>query len=195
MLVLALASWGTAQPALAAEQVILRYGIFRAPVSRAELAALAEQGQVSARLQSYLDLSGQSPQQVRSWLNRSVAVEGEWLERGLNTPLGRQLLGELTAAIAPPTAADRSRQIPDPPPGSANTRSNRRALQQALVGAARPDNRITPLEVVTHYPEPEVTIRLDRLQSWVANFQGARDRLGGTVEGWIRQVRHWLPGL
>ena len=152
---------------MAAETVIVRYGLFRAPLAVAELAAWADRGEISPTIQGYLDLAGRSPESVRSQLNRRIPLPHRLLTVILNSGTGDRLLGRLTEAISPPAPAEldrANRQIPDPP---TDTPENREALKTALLAASENDDRLTAVELLQAYPADTVAIRLDRLETWL----------------------------
>jgi hypothetical protein len=156
---------GSAGSAGAAERLVLRYGPFSGEIATADLAALAERGELTPALEAYLTLGNQSPEQVREILNQGVAIDGDWLETQLNSPWGRTLLDQVGEGI----------QSPD-------GQGDRNALRDALTAAARNDGRITVLDVLQQYPGREVHIRVDRLLRIYEQVQELRDRFNALSE-------------
>jgi hypothetical protein len=147
---------------LAAERVVLKYGILQQSVPVADLTTFARTGQLTPSLEGY-GLSGKESQNVRDSLTKQVKVDVRTLDRGLNNPLGEALLDELGAAIHTPTGD-----------------ANRQALRAALVLSASDDGQVSLLEIIQKYPTQDVQVEGDRVLS-------AYNRLS-KFEGQIRKV-------
>jgi hypothetical protein len=132
--------------AIAAEQVIVKYKIFRESVSVAELTTFVETGETSSELRSYLNTSGQKPEDVRRTLSQEANVNVVTLDRALNNPVGNFLLDQIGLAVHPP----------------ANTAS-RQALRSALVLSASQDSKVSLIEIIQKYPTAEVELEGERL--------------------------------
>lgn len=132
--------------AIAAEQIILKYGPMRAPVSVAELSAFAETGEMSVSLQSYLGLAKQNPEDMRDNLTKSISVSPRFLDRVLNHRLGERLLDEMGEIIQTPSG-----------------RASGQALRAALVLSASGDGEITLLETLKNYPAQVVEVEVGSL--------------------------------
>lgn len=159
--------WPTA--AIASERVILKYKIFRESIEVDELTALAETGEVSPALQSYLDYGNQDPQAFRETLTREIDINVILLDRALNNPIGGFIL-------------DQTSQVVHTPSGKAN----RQALRAALVLSASQDNTVSLIEIIQNYPTPEVIVEGDRivaaykqlkaLEAWIPRLTGSIDK-------------------
>jgi hypothetical protein len=57
---------------LAAEKVILRYGIFQESISVAELSSFAETGDPSPTLAAYMKLANKEPEEIRNALTKEA---------------------------------------------------------------------------------------------------------------------------
>ncbi len=136
-----------ALPAESAEQIVLKYSIFRRSLSVAELTIFAETGEPSPSLERILAKTGQDPAAVREVLTRAIAVDLLLLDRIVNSPLGNIVLDRVAEIIHTP---------------SGNT--NRQALRAALILSASDDGKITLLETLQNYPTREVEVEIDRLQ-------------------------------
>ncbi|NJR51464.1 MAG: alpha/beta hydrolase [Leptolyngbyaceae cyanobacterium CSU_1_3] len=149
-----------AQPAWAAEQVILKYGILRESVSVSDLTVFVEKGEASSALQAHLKLSGQNPEAVRRSLVRQVAINPILLDRILNSPIGNVLLDPLSQAIRTPRGG-----------------ADRQALRAALTLSASGDGKLSILEVVQKYPTQELLLDGDRLVDASKRLSELSDRL------------------
>lgn len=133
-------------PALAAERVVLRYGILRESVSVEELSTFAETGELSRSLRVNFALARQDPAAIRPYLTTPVQVNVVTLDRILNSPVGNLVLDELTQVIHTPSRT-----------------ADRQALRAALVLSASEDGQITLMEVIENYPTSTVEVDGDRL--------------------------------
>jgi hypothetical protein len=134
--------------AIAAEQVVLKYRIFRESISVEELSTFAQTGELSKSLRVNLALARQNPKTFRLYLTEPVRVNPVFLDRVLNNPIGNILLDEVSQAIHTP-----SRQ------------ADRQALRSALLLSASGDDQITLIETIQNYPTSEVEVSGDRLES------------------------------
>lgn len=134
--------------ALAADQVVLKYLIFRESLSVEELTTFAETGELSTSLRINFALARQDPKLIRSNLTEPVKVNPVFLDRVLNSPIGNVVLDEVSQVIHPPSR-----------------RANRQALRSALVISASRDREITLIEVIQNYPTAVVEVEGERLES------------------------------
>lgn len=132
--------------AIAADWVVLKYSILRESISVLELTTLAETGEVSPSLRSYLRLAKRDPQDVRQTLTREIRVNPLFLDRVLNSPVGEYFLDQLSDVIHTPSGG-----------------ASRQSLRGALMSSALPDGNITLIEVLQNYPTSEVHVEGDRL--------------------------------
>jgi hypothetical protein len=144
----------SAVPVQAAEQVILKYSILRESVSVSELGALAETGEVSSSLESYLKLAQKKPEDLQKILSQKVEVNPVLLSQLLNSSPGEFLLDRVSEVIHTPSE-----------------RANRQALRGALVSSALPDGNIRLIEVLENYPTAEVHVEGDRLAEIYGQFK------------------------
>ncbi|GAP98978.1 hypothetical protein NIES2104_55350 [Leptolyngbya sp. NIES-2104] len=88
-----------ATPTLAAERVILKYGIFQETFSVEDMQKFVETGQLVPVRQFQLRLAGADPEALRGFLNQPVNVNFLTLDRTLNTLPGELLLHQLGQVI------------------------------------------------------------------------------------------------
>jgi hypothetical protein len=127
--------------ASAAEQIILKYGPMRAPVSVADLSRFAETGEMSLALRAYMGLSNQNPDEVRNHLNRSISVSPRFLDRALNNRLGKRLLDEMGDMTQTPSG-----------------QLSGQALRASLILSAADDGEITLVDLIENYPAQTVEV-------------------------------------
>ncbi len=147
--------FSTKLPTQAAETVILKYSILRESVSVDELSHLANTGEASRSLKSYLRLANKTPEELRSLLNQNVDVDPVLLSRVLNSPVGGMLLDPVGEVIHTPSK-----------------RANRESLRGALVTSALSDNNIRLIEIFENYPTEEIHVDGNRLAEIYQNIEG-----------------------
>ena len=130
--------------AIAADRVLLKYGVLSRAISVEELTLLAETGEVSSPLSSLLNTAGEDPETLRQGLTEELEVSPVLLDQVLNSGPGEWALDQVGEAIHPPSG-----------------RASRQALRAAFVLSASDDNRVTPLEVIKNYPTAEVQVEGD----------------------------------
>lgn len=131
---------------LAAEKVVLRYGIFQESISVAELSSFAETGNPSPTLAAYMKLANKEPEEIRNALTKEAKVSVTVLDRALNNFVGERILDEVSKTIHT----------------SANT-ANRQALRSSLVLSASDDGKLSLIEAIEKYPTQEVEVEVDQL--------------------------------
>lgn len=154
--------------ALAAEQIVLKYRIFRESISVEDLSSFAETGKLSTSLRVNLALAQQDPKEVRRYLTEPVKVDPVLLDSILNSQIGSFILDEITQVIHTP-----SRQ------------ADQQALRAALILSASGDRNITLIETLQNYPTAEVEVDGDRLESAYLQLRqlggGMQDLLGNQI--------------
>jgi hypothetical protein len=151
---------GTPLPTQAAEQIVLKYSILRESVSVSELSNLANTGEVSPSLNSYLTLAQKKPQDLRQVLNGKIEVNPVFLGKILNSFAGNFLLDQVSEVIHTPSA-----------------RASRESLRGALVTSALRDGNIRLIEVLENYPTSEVYVEGDRLAEIYQQIKGVVSQL------------------
>lgn len=147
--------------AIAADQVVLKYRIFRESISVEELSAFAETGELSKSLRINLALARQDPKAVRRYLTQPVKVNVVLLDRLLNSPVGNLILDQVTEVVHTPSG-----------------KADRQALRSALVISASRDSNISLIEIIQNYPTQVVQVEGDRLESAYRQLR----RLGGRLQ-------------
>lgn len=153
--------------AQAAEQVVLKYRIFRQSLSVEELTTFAETGDVSDSLRLKLALGRQNPALIRQYLTTPVKVNPVLLDRVLNNPAGNVLLDEISQTIHTPSR-----------------RADRQALRAALILSASDDRQLSLIEVLQNYPTSQVEVEGDRLEESYRLLS----RLSQTLEDLIKVI-------
>jgi hypothetical protein len=153
--------------AIAAEQVVVKYKIFRESISVAELTTFVQTGEASSGLQSYLKTSQQNPEDVRRILGRETNINVVTLDRALNNSVGNFVLDQISLAVHPPQ----------------NTAS-RQAIRSALVLSASQDNKVSLIEVIQKYPTAEVELEGERISQAYRQI----DAIGGLINRTAKDV-------
>jgi len=151
---------------LAAETVVLRYGVLGGALPIADLTNWVDRGELSDDLETYLLLSQQKPDNIRRLLSQSVPVSADWLDLSLRTDPGRTLLSEVGQVLQSP-----------------QSRNSAESLKTALLAAARDDGQLSLLEVLQDYPARELHVQVDRLNKLAETWQRLR---GGE---WLDRVK------
>jgi Alpha/beta hydrolase of unknown function (DUF1400) len=151
--------------ALAAEKVVLRYGIFERSVSVADLTTFAETGKRSRDLKAYIRASKQDPAKIRQTLTDKVDVNVTTIDRVLNSPVGDVALNQLSQYIY-----------------TSSRTADKEALRAALVLSASEDNNISIIEVVQNYPTQEMYLDGERLSETYAQIAVLRGGLDNLIE-------------
>ncbi|MEH2270905.1 MAG: alpha/beta hydrolase [Nostoc sp.] len=129
-------------PAFAAEQVVLKYGIFRESLSVEELSTFAQTGELSRSLRVNLALARQDPKAIRQYLTEPVKVNPVFLDKVLNSQIGNNIiLDQISQVISTPSR-----------------RADRQALRAALVLSASQDGQVSLIEIIKNYPTNEVEV-------------------------------------
>jgi len=156
---------GISHQAIAAEQIVLKYGPLERSIAVSDLDAFATTGTTSPDLQTYLRQAGQDPEEVRRTLNQSTAVNVRDLDRVLNGPLGDLALDQISHSVH-----------------TSSHRADRQALRSALVLSASDDNRISIMEVVRNYPTQQVYIDGNQLVSTYGEISTISHQIGSLLE-------------
>lgn len=137
-----------ASSTIAAEQVALKYRIFRESISVNELSTFAETGKLSTSLRANLELAKQDPKMVRWYLSQTVQANPAFLDRVLNSGIGDVMLDQLSQVIHTPSH-----------------RADLQALRSALILCASRDGNVSLIKTIQIYPSTQVEVEGDRLES------------------------------
>ncbi|MEM9136134.1 MAG: alpha/beta hydrolase [Cyanobacteria bacterium P01_F01_bin.42] len=142
--------WGGSLPltnpaAHAAETIVMKYGPIRRSLPVSDLRQLADTGQPTRQLRSYLKLAKQSSDSLRDRLTQRVSMSVVSLDTGLNSVAGNLLLDEAGRYIHPP-----------------GLHGSRQALRSALIVSAADDGQISLLESLENYPTQTIEVDVDR---------------------------------
>jgi hypothetical protein len=155
-----------AAPCIAAEQVVMKYQIFRRSVAVTDLTQFAETGETSRPLRAYLRMSGQNPTKIRETLTKPVKADAVTLDQVLNSFVGDIALGQLTQYIY-----------------TSSRKEDGKAIRAALVLSASGDNEISILEILQNYPTQEVILDGDKIIDAYQEIEGLNDTLNRLLEG------------
>lgn len=150
--------------AIAAEQVILKYGPIRQSVTIEELEALATTGEVSSTLSTLFGQTDTDPEEVRSILNEDVSVNVRFIDRVLNSEIGELLLSQIAKVINTGV-------------GTADVQ----ALRSAFILSAQDDNQLTLLEIFSNFPGSQIEVEGNEIASVVEDVILVGERLEGVV--------------
>ena len=150
----------TKQSAQAAERVVLKYSVLRESISVQELSQLANTGETSRSLKTYLKLANKKPEELRALLNQNVDVDPVFLSKVLNSFAGGMVLNPIGEVIHTPSK-----------------RANKESLRGTLVTSALSDNNIRLIEIFENYPTEEIHVDGDRLVEVYQNIEGFLDGL------------------
>ncbi|MGK7931135.1 MAG: alpha/beta hydrolase [Microcystaceae cyanobacterium] len=148
------------QAAKAADAIVLKYSIFQGSIPVEDLSHLAETGEASPTLKSYLKLANQTPNTLQSALNQGIDVDGVTLSQVLNSFVGNIILDQMTEVIQTPSK-----------------RASREALRGALVQSALDDNNVRVIEVLENYPTQELHVDGERLVEVYERIKGITDKI------------------
>ena len=161
--------------AFAAENVLIKYRIFRESISVQELANFSQTGELSTSLRVNLALAKQDPKKIRQYLTESVTVNPILLDRILNSPMGNVVLDQLSEAIHTPSRT-----------------ADRQALRAALVlsassarnGNSAKANSVSLIEIIQNYPASEVEVEGEVLERAYRQLR----QLGGNVQDLLLKI-------
>ncbi|HEY9763341.1 MAG TPA: alpha/beta hydrolase [Trichocoleus sp.] len=132
--------------AIAAETILLRYQGFGRAVPVFDLATLAQTGEAPDSVGGLLNMANEDPATLQDLLTRNLTVNPNLLDSVLYSWPGEWALDQMGGVIHPPSG-----------------QASRQALRSAIVLAAAKDSQISLLEVLEHYPTPQVVLEGDRI--------------------------------
>ena len=154
--------------AFAAENVVVKYRIFRESLSVKELTNFAQTGELSTSLRVNFALAKQQPKVIRGYLTETVTVNPVLLDRILNSPVGNIVLDRIGEAIHTPSRT-----------------ADRQALRAALILSASSEvsnsgdkNNVSLIEIIQNYPASEVEVEGEVLERAYRQLR----QLGGNVQ-------------
>jgi len=146
ILAIALSSPLISLPSWSAERIVFKYSIFRRSLSVAELTTFAETGEMTPALKRNLQTLGQNPEELRTLLNAPITVDILFLDKLLNSIIGRKILDRVGEIVHPPSQT-----------------SNPQALRAALILSVSDDGQMTLLETLQNYPTQDIEVEGERL--------------------------------
>lgn len=140
---------------MAADAIILKYGMLRQSIPVADLSVFCETGETSSALSYFLRLANQKPENVKNTLCRKISVNGVMLSKMLNSPLGGFILDGFAEVITTPSE-----------------KASRESLRGAVITSALKNNDVSIMEVAENYPTTEVHLNGDRLMEIYQKIEG-----------------------
>jgi hypothetical protein len=140
---------------MAADAIILKYGLLRQSIPVADLSVFCETGETSSALSYFLRLANQKPENVKNTLCRKISVNGVMLSKMLNSPLGGFILDGFAEVITTPSE-----------------KASRESLRGAVITSALKNNDVSIMEVAENYPTTEVHLNGDRLREIYQQIEG-----------------------
>ncbi|MBW4654873.1 MAG: alpha/beta hydrolase [Kaiparowitsia implicata GSE-PSE-MK54-09C] len=159
----------SASGAIAADEIILKYGPFRQSVAVEDLNQLAETGEATPRLRRFLNRANQTPETAQEALTQQLTMDVVTADRILNHPLATPALEQVGEVIYP---SSRTATV--------------QAMRSAIVLSASNDGTVTPIEVINNYPTRRVFVEGDRLVETFQQFGSIQQRVNDLL-GVLRQ--------
>jgi lysophospholipase L1-like esterase len=143
-------SYFGALPSLAAEKVLVRYGLFEESIPVADIRNYGETQKVSANLQSILGhLSPKEKQQLQDALQVKMSLDIVALDKLVNTQMGKQILYFASQAIA------------------RRDQASIQALRSAIILGAKSPEGLGLLTFLEAYPSNELVIDVSKISKIV----------------------------
>jgi lysophospholipase L1-like esterase len=137
-------------PSLAAEKVLVRYGLFEESIPVADIRNYGETQKVSANLQSILGhLSPKEKQQLQDALQVKISLDIVALDKLVNTQMGKQILYFASVAIA------------------RRDQASVQALRSAIILGAKSPEGLGLLTFLEAYPSNELVIDVSKVSKIV----------------------------
>ena len=164
--------------AIAAEEVVLTYGLFGRTVPVEDLRVFAETGETSAVVDTILDVTKLNPETVRTMLKREVGMGLMFLDRTLNTLPAEYVLFQTGQVVH-----------------SSSRQANIQALRAAMVLSASDDNRVSVLEFLDNYPLQQLYIDGFRLAKVARDVNQFISQVEDRFEVPLAVVKDFLASL
>jgi predicted dienelactone hydrolase len=143
------------QSGVAADRVYVLLGPFERSVTVHDLEQYAKEGEISRQLVPYVSrLSPKAQEELRSLLNTRANISAIAVAQFLYTDQGETLLAEVGDIIR-----------------TESPEASLPALRSALILSAASEEGMTPLNVLRHFPLPDIRIDLDATLSLVSNVE------------------------
>lgn len=131
----------------AAKSITLVYDKTQTSTSIIELQRFASRGEMTENLQKFFQNTPPNSESVRHLLTARIPVNRAWVERNFSNSTERFILIQLDKLI-----------------GIHFRQENFESLRSALVAAYGDDDRLSMLELIEEYPEPEIRVDLRNLE-------------------------------
>jgi hypothetical protein len=158
------------------KSLVVTFGPFESSISLEELVTFVNTGTLPRGWQFYLRVAGIEQEDLRRVLSQEVSANVTFLDDTLNKLLGEYALFQVGQIVH-----TRSRQ------------ANIQALRSALVLSASDDGKLTFLEFLGNYPNPELYFDGSKAASLGQKITGLG--AAGNAEGGPISVEDWFVGL
>ncbi|MEH1846465.1 MAG: alpha/beta hydrolase [Nostoc sp.] len=150
-------------PSLAAEKIVVRYGLFEQSLPVADIRNYAETQKVSADLQSFLGyLSAKDKQKFQDALQVKMSLDIAALDKLINTGIGKQILSFASQATVFPTRSAIARR----------NQGSIQALRAAIILGAKSPEGLGITSFLEAYPSNQLVFDVSKISKLVsmANF-------------------------
>lgn len=147
-------SFLTINQAIAADKVILKYGIFSEDITNKQLENFSRTGDLDTPLGDFLRQNRSISFILQHSLKQEIPINLVVLDKALNHTVGDFLLDYIGQIIQMPSGA-----------------AHKQAIRAALILSAQ-DNKLSILEVIKNYPDEQIIVdgeKLEKLQDNIIN--------------------------
>lgn len=149
---------GWAGEAIAADQVVITYGMLSASFDRNDLETLATTDTVPNSIAPYLDLANLDAIVLRTALTTEVNLSLEFLDDLLNSQTGDRVLDQVVQVIHTPSQ-----------------QGSLQALRSAIVLSASDDDQLSLLELIENYPTEQMMVDGVNLLQFAREFENSEE--------------------
>lgn len=160
-----------AAPAIAAEDLVVTFGILGRAIPVEDLRVLAETGEVTEELRWYVNIANVEPEVLQQVLSQEFTISQRLIDR-----VTYSLPGEFLLAQVGNTVHTRSR------------RADIQALRAALLLSTSGDNRLSLIEFLEQYPTREIYLDSRSLLTFLGDVNRVRGEIQPivtTIEGFL----------
>ncbi|MEH1935081.1 MAG: alpha/beta hydrolase [Nostoc sp.] len=146
-------------PSLAAEKIVVRYGLFEQSLPVADIRNYAETQKVSADLQSFLGyLSAKDKQKFQDTLQVKMSLDIVALDKLVNTGMGKQILSFVSQATVFPARSAIARR----------DQVSTQALRAAIILGAKSPEGLGVISFLEAYPSNQLVVDVSKISKLVS---------------------------